>query len=294
MVDVSPSGVPQRTGEMQLRDGRALAWSEWGPVDGRPVLLFHGAPGSGHCCPDVAATMDHGVRLIAPDRPGYGTSDPRPGRTVRSWAEDTRQLLDHLAIPTVPIVGWSSGVEYSMACAAGMPWRVQALALIAGDAPPDEVPGSLPPEVIARLREDPAGSRAGLLERFAWFADEPESILERAPDPPTGDPDAALRAANPALLEMLRAMFRHAARQGAAGWVDDTLAHALPWGFKPSWIGARTTVWFGEGDRLAEREHSEHLARTLKHATLRLVPDAGHSLPIAHWADVLDDLLADV
>ena len=230
------------------------------------------------------------MRLIAPDRPGYGESNPRPGRTVRDWAEDTRQLLDHLVIPAAPIVGWSSGVEFALACAAGSPWRVPALALIAGSAPPDDVPGDPPTDVLASRRADPTRSREELLARVAWFAERPESIMGMTGDPPPGDPDAAVRE-NPAALAMLREMFRHAGLRGAEGWVDDTIAHALPWGFRPSWVSARSTVWFGQRDRLADGADSEHLARVMPKATLRLEPDLGHSLPIVRWREVLEDLL---
>src|SRR5690606_23072320 len=34
---------PARVGITGLRDGRRLAWAEWGPTDGRPVLFCPGA-----------------------------------------------------------------------------------------------------------------------------------------------------------------------------------------------------------------------------------------------------------
>lgn len=40
MIDVS---APERTAHLTLPDGRRLAWSEWGPADGRPVLFCTGA-----------------------------------------------------------------------------------------------------------------------------------------------------------------------------------------------------------------------------------------------------------
>ncbi|HET7052348.1 MAG TPA: hypothetical protein VFI09_00340 [Solirubrobacterales bacterium] len=79
-------GVAPRVGEVRLADGRALAYAEWGPGDGRPLLHFHGIPdgrfswGAGSVC------LDRGIRLIAVDRPGVGGSDPKPGRSVADWA----------------------------------------------------------------------------------------------------------------------------------------------------------------------------------------------------------------
>ena len=37
----------ERRGSLRLKDGRALAWSEWGPVEGLPVVFCTGAAMSG-------------------------------------------------------------------------------------------------------------------------------------------------------------------------------------------------------------------------------------------------------
>ncbi len=50
------SSIPKLDRTMELADGRTLAWSEWGDLGGRPVVLLLGTPGSRLCCPDVDAT----------------------------------------------------------------------------------------------------------------------------------------------------------------------------------------------------------------------------------------------
>ena len=74
------ASTPLREGSCRLRDGRSLAFAEWGAADGDPLLAFHGAPGSRLWCPDDfqpgKTTTEAGVRLITVDRPGYGRSDP--------------------------------------------------------------------------------------------------------------------------------------------------------------------------------------------------------------------------
>ena len=297
---IRPVGEPRRSGSRVTGDGRRLAWSEWGPRDGIAVVLLHGAPGSSHACPDEAAVEALGVRLIAPDRPGYGASEPQPGRTLRDWAFDLGGLLDTLEVEAAPTVAWSSGVPFGLAAAHALGARVTALELIAGDAPYDELPDPPPDgrERVARVRADPAGSRSEALERLRWFADDPESILDQAPDPvvtadrPVAslDPDARLRT-RADVRAMLREMFRHAGRSGAEGLVDDSVAIALPWGFTLAEVTQRVTVWFGTEDRLAERGDSEFLARTLPHARLELVEDTGHLLPVTMFAVILRDAL---
>jgi pimeloyl-ACP methyl ester carboxylesterase len=72
-------GEPIRDERVRLRDGRALAYAEWGDEHGRPVFFFHGSPLSRLRCPDGEATEAAGVRLVAVDRPGFGGSDLQPG-----------------------------------------------------------------------------------------------------------------------------------------------------------------------------------------------------------------------
>src|SRR5258708_3828222 len=72
-----------------LPDGRRLSYADWGDPKGRPVLYFHGGLS---CRLDIAfgdaEAKTHGVRLLAPDRPGIGGSDRARRRAVASWAAD--------------------------------------------------------------------------------------------------------------------------------------------------------------------------------------------------------------
>src|SRR5262245_41182118 len=125
MTGVTAEPTLDRT--MTLGDGRILAFAEWGDRSGRPVLLFHGMPGSRLLCPDLGATETAGVRLITLDRPGYGRSGPHQGRTLLDSANDVRELADHLSLAHVSIIGWSSGGPHALACARGIPDRVTAV-----------------------------------------------------------------------------------------------------------------------------------------------------------------------
>jgi len=71
-----------------LKDGRKLAYAEYGEPAGKPVFFFHGTPGSHFFHPPDGITQKMGVRLITVDRPGYGLSTFLPKRRILDWPGD--------------------------------------------------------------------------------------------------------------------------------------------------------------------------------------------------------------
>ena len=81
--------------EMTTVDGRTLCWAEFGLEAGRPVMFFHGGNDSRLAGGLLkAAAIATGVRLICPERPGFGRSTFQPGRGLLDWSSDVEQLAD--------------------------------------------------------------------------------------------------------------------------------------------------------------------------------------------------------
>ena len=119
-----------------LPDGRTLGFADYGDPGGRPLFYCHGWPGSRL----QARTIDEhgrrrGLRVIAPDRPGIGLSDARPGRGFSDWPADIAGLADSLRIDRFLLLGISGGGPYALAAAALLPDRIDAVAVVSG-APP--------------------------------------------------------------------------------------------------------------------------------------------------------------
>jgi pimeloyl-ACP methyl ester carboxylesterase len=102
-------------------------------------MLFHyGTPGVRLLSPQaVGAAVRCGVRLLVPDRPGYGGSSRRPGRRVADVVEDIVQLADALGWDRFATWGGSGGAPHALACAALLPDRVRRCASVVGPAPFD-------------------------------------------------------------------------------------------------------------------------------------------------------------
>ena len=47
---MTATATPKLDRTMRLRDGRQISYAEWGDLQGRPVVLLHGEPGSRLLC----------------------------------------------------------------------------------------------------------------------------------------------------------------------------------------------------------------------------------------------------
>jgi pimeloyl-ACP methyl ester carboxylesterase len=78
---------------------------------------------------------DNGVRVIAPDRPGYWMSDQRPGSPMVSWPAACEELLDHLAIDESAVLGSSAGCPMTFATSATLDSRISRVAIVGPISP---------------------------------------------------------------------------------------------------------------------------------------------------------------
>lgn len=91
--------------------------TESGPEDGRPVLALHGWPQHHWAYHDLLADPPPGLRIIAPDLPGYGWSGPAPHKWAKEdVASDVLALLDALGLDRVLLVAhdWGAYAGYLM------------------------------------------------------------------------------------------------------------------------------------------------------------------------------------
>lgn len=129
---------PERTLECTLSDGRTLTYAIGGAEDGVPVLAHHGTPGSRLFVSLLSdAATDAGVRLVVPDRPGYGRSSPPPRDwTLSDWRSDVADLLAAESIERAGALGFSGGGPFALA--AGRCDRIHRVGLVSAAIPPVE------------------------------------------------------------------------------------------------------------------------------------------------------------
>lgn len=113
-----------------------MAWEEFGAADGRPVLFLHGTPGGRLSAAKYEPfALARGLRLVAPDRPGYGLSTARPGMTLSDYAEALLDLCWWRGWGPVPVVAGSAGAAYALALGAAASEMVTGVSIFSGIAP---------------------------------------------------------------------------------------------------------------------------------------------------------------
>jgi pimeloyl-ACP methyl ester carboxylesterase len=277
------------THTLRLPDGRTLGYALSGHPPGPPVFYFHGWPASRL---EAALIDDLPVRMIAMDRPGYGTSSPQPGRRLLDWPVDVAALADHLGISTFHVIGVSGGAPYALACASALA-RVAAVALVSpvppltgAHAPSPAVLG----EGLCRLRQLGQHTRIGwavmaavrLGTRFGMF--NPQKVLDGASAPR----DTA--CLTPGLRLRLIEAWREGLRQGVAGAASDARIYASPWGFDFTAITTPVTIWHGTADIVVPPATVE--AYAAMPAQRHMMEGEGHySLALSRSAEIIEALI---
>jgi pimeloyl-ACP methyl ester carboxylesterase len=115
-----PAIAGARRSRVQAR-GVDFHLTEAGPPDGLPVLALHGWPQHHYEWRDLLADPPEGLRIIAPDLPGYGWSGPPPHRWQKEEVvTDVLALLDQLGLQRVVLVGhdWGGWIGHLLALRA--------------------------------------------------------------------------------------------------------------------------------------------------------------------------------
>jgi pimeloyl-ACP methyl ester carboxylesterase len=264
-----------------LSGGRKLGFAEFGDRQGRPVFYFHGFPGSrleAKLAERIA--LDTHVRFIGIDRPGYGLSSFKPGRTFVGWADDVTALADALKIERFSILAVSGGGPYAAACAFKIPDRLDAVGIVCGMGPVD---------VSGLMQDMPRMYRQGLhlaghlpaiasvLYPFPAFflRNYPERMLFSIMPGMVAEPDK-IALKNKELVKVLSDSFREAFRISLKWPATDAILYSRPWGFPVKAIKIPVHLWHGEKDRIVPPQMARYLAQTIPACRATFYPDEGH------------------
>lgn len=279
---------------LTLPDGRRLACAEYGDPNGLPVLALHGTPGSRlmFALADEAA-RDRSIRLIAPERPGYGLSDYRATESLAHIAEDLSAVADAYGLDRFAIIGVSGGAPYAVAAAAALPDRISLLALVCpvGEMADGQLRLSrFQRFLFRRLARRPWATRLFFCRLRTMVFRSPDSAYRwlmarvRAPDR-----ELLVR---PEVRVNLEAAMGEGLRPGVDGAAQDLRLYCAPWGLRLAEIDVPAIVWQGSDDPVVPPAAAYALARALPNCRLDIIPGAGHYWVLAQFGLILDAVAA--
>jgi pimeloyl-ACP methyl ester carboxylesterase len=241
---------------------------------GPDVVLVHGQPGAGRDWAAVVERLDGRVRVIVPDRPGYGETG---GRAVGIGANTDAlvTVLDSLGVEEVVVGGHSWGGAVALDLAQRHPGRVRGLVLVGS------VGGARSIDDLDRLLALPF---LGPLMALAGLSVLRAPRLRRL---------VAVRAA-PTAPEVIEALAVHLFDDWRSFVIEQRalLAELPAIAARLGEVDVPAVVVMGETDRVVRRESQEALAAALPQGRLVRLPGVGHLVPHEAPAAVADAVLA--
>lgn len=219
---------------------------------GPAILLLHGAGGTHHDWAQMFPYLVPGRRVIAPDLPGAGQSEPpREGYVRATMGRAVVELLKGLGEERLAVIAHGLGAFLAIELAAANPYVVERLVLVS-------------PTV---------GGLDGTERRLAVDEALAESRLYGALDNPEQAASQFLRTdeGRRRFLELRR---EHAGSKGAAA--ELRLAGSSRDGVMLGTFRMPTLVVRPEYDATFSRARAERVAATIPLGRLVEVPDAGH------------------
>ena len=277
---------------VQLTDGRQLAYQEYGDCDGRPVFFFHGWIGSRlDFGPNDGIARELGIRVIAVDRPGCGSSDFQRARRLLDWPDDVSEMADALNVGKFAICGHSFGGPYVAACAYRLLERVTSAAIVAGISPLSFKGATRGMPALVRLvlwlgGHVPAITRpyvsllASVVKKPKMIAKGIGSLL------PRGELALLESSRFDGFFENLDEMVKH----GSEGAYWDARVFLGEWGFDCADIEMPVSLFYGADDQNVPIQMGEYYREAIPTTEATFYEGEGHFIMYSRAGEILRSL----
>jgi 3-oxoadipate enol-lactonase len=238
-------------------------------VGSEAFLLLHGIGASLALWDELAPLLAGRFRVVRCDLRGLGGSaaPPAPPYSLGLWARDAKALLDQLAIPRAMVVGHGFGAAVALEMALDFPMATRGVVAVCPLI-------GIPPAAAAGARQQMEAT-----ERQGMAAVAP---LVQQQVAPTGTGAArAFDRLRPGLLTTQPASFARVVRAALQADLSERVGD----------VAKRTLVVAGQQDQLATLMLARELEETISGARIRVVPGAGHLLPLEAPRELADAIV---
>lgn len=235
-----------------------MDFTEYGNPKGKPVIYFHGVPGSPHECSIFAApAREHGLRVLCFNRLAIGGSITG----TDYYRQIARSINETVQGSQVDVIGFSLGAHAALEVSALIPGQIRSLHLVSAAAPLDG--GDFLNDMAGKAVFSLAKRNPGL---FQWLVRWQALLAKRAPHMLFRMLFASAKGQDRTLAQApeFRAVICHGLRQcfaqGATGYARDIQQYLQPWSASAFTSEAKACLWHGTQDNWAPFGMSEYLA----------------------------------
>ncbi len=282
-----------KEGDCILKCGRRLTYAEYGDPNGLPVIHLHGVLGCRYeRLPDDSLTKKLGVKLIVPDRPGYGLSESNPDQSYLTFADDLLEFVDYLGFQKISLMGLSVGAIYGSAFAYKSPQYVNNIAMVSATPPFRS---------FSDLAETPPSMK--LLITFSkYLPTAAKKIVEIAINNACKNPEKFLdnipvSASDQVIFShaLLKDHFKTCLLAGSQecyyGFVQDILLSAETWTFPFEDIKVNMDFWHGTDDTHSPISRIQPVIDAAQKKHFYKIEGGGHFLIYNYWKEILEKLV---
>ena len=279
-----------------LNDGRCLEYTEYGDPEGMPILYFHGIIHSRqqfHPFSNYADT--HGIRIIAPERLGFGATSRQKNSSPALFAKDIKQLAHHLQLERFYVLGEGNGGASALACAALLPEQVVGAAIVAcvPDKQFDQIKRLNPFErQLHNIKQRSSKTLSVALGKTILKVLSKYDHLLTLMSKYYYHTDKKL-VQSPAYRMIYQESMHNALPSNSKGFVEDYFARTNNWDFQTQNINTPVHIWHGDSDSYVNIKSAEKIAKSIPNCITHFLKDQGHYIFFSHIDDILKHLIRD-
>ncbi|GHA20148.1 hypothetical protein GCM10008090_32560 [Arenicella chitinivorans] len=291
ITTVSPQNDHANDREVTLANGQRIAYCEYGPAEGRPLLVFHSGFGSRLAIPPDYETICARTnrRVIIPDRPGIGKTRFIAGHPAQ-WNTQLTEFIDLLNIGDYDLLGSVIACQMAMSFAAQADNRLQRVILTSPVVLNTAADARYLTEILA-----PAARYVKVSPQFAkeiyelWLKSVTLNLDAHYPSMLRASVGSAERSQfeQQGIIQLLTDVFKEGARHTLNGILHEMVFCMTPLNLDPNQFNKPIELWYGTEDKRITEAGVHALSKQFNNCTLHVREGYSEHLYYALFEEII-------
>ena len=277
--------------EVTLASGQKIAYCDYGPPHGRPLIVFHSGFGSRLAIPPnyEAICARTNRRVIIPDRPGIGKTRFVDGHPTR-WNSQLNEFINLLKIGDYDLLGSVIACQMAMSFAAQADERLQRVILTSPVVLNTAADTQYLTEILA-----PAARYVKMSPQFAkeiyelWLKSVTLNLDAHYPSMLNASVGSAEREQfeHHGVIQLLTDVFKEGARHTLNGILHEMVFCMTPLNLDPSHFNKPIELWYGTEDKRITEAGVRALSKQFANCTLHVREGYSEHLYYALFEEII-------